>query len=137
MPPVSPYRSLPADRKLALVTHDVTANRQSRDGYIQRIVARGGGFRRETLRKWTPAQLAPEVVRANLETPHDELGLLQTLYLELEPAIQIAFLEATGVAHQGANIPDHLNHPLPTPPPFGRRYRPSSKPTATTPAATS
>ncbi len=112
MPPVSPYRSLPADRKLALVTHDVTANRQSRDGYIQRIVARGGGFRRETLRKWTPAQLAREVVRANLETPHDELGLLQTLYVELEPAIQIAFLEATGVAHQGANIPDDLKPPF-------------------------
>lgn len=112
MPPVSPYRSLPADRRLALVTHDLTANRQSRDGYIQRIVARGGGFRRETIRKWTPAQLAREIVRANLETPHDELGLLQTLYVELEPAIQIAFLEATGVAHQGASIPDDLTPPF-------------------------
>lgn len=111
MPPVSPYRSLPADRRLALVTHDVTANRQSREGYIQRIVSRGGGFRRETLRKWTPAQLAREVVRASLETPHDELGLLQTLYVELEPAIQIAFLEAAGVAHQGASIPEDLKPP--------------------------
>lgn len=112
MPPVSPYRSLPADRRLALVTHDVTANRQSREGYIQRIVARGGGFRRETLRKWTPGQLAREIVRANLETPSDELGLLQTLYVELEPAIQIAFLEATGVAHDGASIPDDLKPPF-------------------------
>ena len=112
MPPVSPYRSLPADRRLALVTHDVTANRQSREGYIQRIVARGGGFRRETLRKWPPGQLAREVVRANLETPQDELGLLQTLYVELEPAIQIAFLEATGVAHDGARIPDDLKPPF-------------------------
>ena len=115
MPPVSPYRSLPADRRLVLVTHDLTANRQSRDGYIQRIVARGGGFRRETIRKWTPAQLAREIVRANLETPHDELGLLQTLYVELEPAIQIAFLEATGVAHQGASIPDDLKPPFADP----------------------
>ncbi len=115
MPPVSPYRSLPVDRRLALVTHDVGANRQSREGYIQRIVSRGGGFRRETLRKWTPAQLAREVVRGNLETPQDELGLLQTLYVELEPAIQIAFLEATGVAHEGASIPDDLKPPFADP----------------------
>ncbi len=111
MPPVSPYRSLPVDRRLALVTHDIAAHRQSREGYIQRIVSRGGGFRRETLRKWTPGQLAREIVRANLETPQDELGLLQTLYVELEPAIQIAFLDATSVAHDGASIPDDLKPP--------------------------
>ncbi len=112
MPPVSPYRSLPADRRLALLTHDLTANRASRDAYIQRIVARGGGFRKETLRKWPPAQLAREIVRANMETPHDELGLLQTLYVELEPTIQIAFLESAGVAHNGANIPEDLKPPF-------------------------
>ena len=111
MPPVSPYRSLPADRRLALVTHDIAAHRQSREGYIQRIVSRGGGFRRETHRKWTPAQLAREIVRANLKTPQDELGLLQTLYVEVEPAIQVAFLEATHVAHEGASIPDDLKPP--------------------------
>ncbi len=111
MAPLSPYRSLPADRRLALVTHDIAAHRQSREGYIQRIVSRGGGFRRETLRKWTPAQLAREIVRANLETPQDELGLLQTLYVELEPAIQVAFLEAANVAHDGASIPDDLKPP--------------------------
>ena len=112
MPTASPYRTLSADRRLVLVTHDITANPQSKEGYIQRIVSRGGGFRKETIRKWTAGQLAREVVRANLETPQNELGMLQALYVELEPAIQIAFLEATGVRHDGASIPEDL------PPPF-------------------
>ena len=107
----SPYRTLPAERRLALVTHEITVRKESREGYVQRILARGGGFRRETLRKWPAAQLAREVVRAGLETPHDELGLLLALYVELEPAIQIAFLEAAGVPHDGANIPEELPTP--------------------------
>lgn len=108
---LSPYRSLPPDRRVALVTHQIGNQREARDAYIQRILSRGGGFRRDTLRKWPPGQLAREIVRAGLETPHDELGLLLTLYVELEPAIQIAFLDATGVPHDGANIPEDL--PLP------------------------
>lgn len=115
MPAPSPYRTLPADQRLRLVTHDLTANRQSREGYIQRMVARGGGFRRETLRKWPPAQLAREVVRANLETPYDEVGLLQLLYVELEPAIQVAFLDATGVKHEGGVVDEQLKPPFAEP----------------------
>ncbi|MFN0181650.1 MAG: hypothetical protein ACKVZ0_22810 [Gemmatimonadales bacterium] len=109
---LSPYRTLPLDRRLALVTHDITSSPEAREAFIIRLLSKGGGFRRETLRKWPPTQLAREIVRANLEMPHDEVRLLQALYVELEPAIQITFLDATGVRHQGGSIPDDL------PPPF-------------------
>ena len=112
MPNHSPYRTLPTDRRIALVTHDIANNRDSRNGYIGRIVARGGGFRPEKLRKWPPEQLAREVVRHNLETPHDELGLMIALYVELEPAIQIAFLDAAGVAHDKGSIAPELAPPF-------------------------
>lgn len=112
MPQPSPYRSLPATRRIGLVTHDISSSRESRDGYIRRIVARGGGFRAEKLRAWPPEQLAREIVRHSLETLHDELGLLQTLYVELEPGLQIAFLELAGVRHEGAMIPDNLKPPF-------------------------
>ena len=108
----SPYRTLPTDRRIALVTHDIANNRDSRDGYVARIVARGGGFRPDKLRKWPPGQLAREVVRHNLETPHDELGLMIALYVELEPAIQIAFLDAAGVAHDNGSIAPDLEPPF-------------------------
>jgi hypothetical protein len=112
MPNHSPYRTLPTDRRIALVTHDIAHNRDSRDGYIGRIVARGGGFRPEKLRKWPPEQLAREVVRHNLETAHDELGLMIALYVELEPAIQIAFLDAAGVEHDKGSIAPELAPPF-------------------------
>lgn len=112
MPSLTPYRTLPVDRRLSLVAHVLTVSRESKDAYIQRLVARGGGFRRETLRKWPVAQLAREIVRTNLETPHDELGMLQALYVELEPAIQIAFLDLTGVRRDGAAIPDDVTPPF-------------------------
>ena len=108
----SPYRSLPVDRRVALVTHDIAAHRESRDGYIGRIVARGGGFRPAKLRTWSAGQLAREVVRHNLETPHDELGLMIALYVELEPAIQMAFLDAVGVPHEGGTMPEDLAPPF-------------------------
>lgn len=104
MAKLTPYRTLPAERRITLVTYDITNNRDSRAGYIRSIVARGGGFRPEKLRKWPPAQLAREVVRHNLETPHDELGLMIALYVELEPAIQIAFLDAAGVKHENGSM---------------------------------
>ena len=111
MAQLSPYRSLPTARRVGLVTHDISASRESRDGYIRRIVARGGGFRAEKLREWPPQQLAREIVRFGMETLQDELGLLQTLYVELEPGLQIAFLELAGVPHDGAKIPDDLKNP--------------------------
>jgi hypothetical protein len=106
MAEASPYRSLPAEIRLRLVEHDVTADPSARQAYIQAIVGKGGGFRPETLRKWPPAQLAREVVRRNLETFGDELRLLQLLYVELEPGLQIAFLEACGVKHTDGSIDD-------------------------------
>ena len=112
MKPVSPYRALPADKRQALVLHDISTNRDSREAYVQRIVKRGGGFRLETVRKRTNEQLAREIVRFGLETAQDEVGLLQTLYVELEPEIQIAFLEATRVPHEGANIAEELETPF-------------------------
>ena len=110
MPSPSPYRSLPAARRVALVAH-VAATREGRALYVQRLVARGGGFRAVTLNGWPVERLAREVVRLNAETPQDELDLLQLLYVELEPAVQITFLDAAGVPHESGRIPDALDPP--------------------------
>ncbi len=112
MPTLTPYRTLSAAQRQTLVAHDISHNRENRDGYIRSIVARGGGFRPEKLRKWPADQLAREIVRHGLESPQDELGLLLILYLELEPAIQIAFLDATGVKHEAGSIPEGLEPPF-------------------------
>jgi hypothetical protein len=112
MKSVSPYRSLPAEKRVALVMHDISTNRDSREAYVQRIVKRGGGFRPETVRKRSNEQLAREIVRFALETVQDEVGLLQTLYVELEPELQVAFLESTGVRHEGAIIAEELEIPF-------------------------
>lgn len=108
----SPYRSLPVERRLALVAHAMTTSRDFRDAVIMRMVSRGGGFRPATLKTWSAERLAGEVVRRRLETPHDELQLLQTLYVELEPGLQIAFLDAAGVPHENGQIPEDLKAPL-------------------------
>ena len=111
MPPSSPYRALPSARRVQLVTHAITAHRETRLLYIQRMVARGGGFRAVTLQGWPPEKLAREVVRLNAETAQDELELLQLLYVDLEPAIQTTFLDAAGVAHENGKIADELQPP--------------------------
>lgn len=108
----SPYRQLPVSRRISLVTHELTHNRESRTSYIQRMVSGGGGFRPETLKKWPPEQLAREIVRRGLETLHDEAALLQLLYVELEPQLQIDFLDAAGVKHEKGQIPEDLQAPL-------------------------
>ena len=108
----SPYRSLPSSRRQALVAHDIGASRDSRDTYLRAMVARGGGFRPEKLRKWPADQLAREVVRHSLETPQDELRLLVILYVELEPELQITFLDTLGVRHDQGSIPDDLEPPF-------------------------
>ena len=107
----SPYRSLPSDRRVALVTHAIKSSREARELYIQRMVARGGGFRAVTLRSWPVDRLAREVVRTNAETADDELDLLHLLYVDLEPAIQTTFLEAAGVRHEQGRIPEDLEPP--------------------------
>ncbi|HYW32826.1 MAG TPA: hypothetical protein VE869_15105 [Gemmatimonas sp.] len=112
MPPTpSPYRALPSARRLQLVTHAISARREARMIYIQRIVSRGGGFRAVTLQSWAPERLAREVVRLNAESASDELDLLQLLYVDLEPAVQITFLDAAGVKHEEGRIADELEPP--------------------------
>lgn len=107
----SPYRSLSAARRLALVTHAIKLNKESRAGFVQRMVTRGGGFRAVTLQSWPPDKLAREVVRLNAETAEDELSLLHLLYVDLEPAIQVTFLDVAGVPHEAGKIPDALKPP--------------------------
>ena len=107
----TPYRSLPAARRVALVTHAMQASREARAVYIQRLVARGGGFRAVALKAWPVDRLAREIVRMNAETAEDELDLLQLLYVDLEPQIQMTFLDAAGVAHEGGRMPDDLETP--------------------------
>lgn len=109
--PTTPYRQLPAERRLSLLTHALRQHRENREAYAQRLVARGGGFRAATLLTWPPERLAREVLRLNAESAQDELELLQLLYVELEPQIQIAFLEAAGVPHTDGVIPDELPAP--------------------------
>ena len=113
MPPAtpSPYRTLPPARRAALVTHAIANRREARAVYVQRLVARGGGFRAVTLQSWPAERLAREVVRLNAETPQDELDLLHFLFVELEPAAQISFLEAAGVAHTNGVMADGLEAP--------------------------
>lgn len=111
MKQLSPYRALPSERRQALVLHDLKTNPTQRELVVRRIAARPGGFRLETVRKRPVEQLAREVVKFNLETPAEEVALLQTLYIELEPALQTEFLESTGVPHEGASMSDDLTPP--------------------------
>ncbi len=108
----SPYRSLSAERRLSIVTQAMQAHREMRANFIQRIVARGGGFRAVTLQSWPVERLAKEIVRMKAESAQDELDLLHLLYVELEPAIQITFLDAAGVPHDEAKIADDVEPPF-------------------------
>ena len=107
----SPYRSLPSARRVALVNHALSTSREARAAYVQRLVARGGGFRAVTLKAWPADRLAREVVRLNAENAQDELDLLQLLYVELEPAVQITFLDAAGVPHENGKMGEELEPP--------------------------
>ncbi|HEX5580293.1 MAG TPA: hypothetical protein VFX39_01880 [Gemmatimonadaceae bacterium] len=108
----SPYRSLPPARRVELVTHAVKSSREARALWIQRLVARGGGFRAATLQSWPPDRLAREIVRLGAETAPDELDLMHMLYVEVEPAIQITFLDEAGVPHENGVMPDDLEPPF-------------------------
>lgn len=106
----SPYRSLPAARRVALVTAAIKASREGRLLFASRLVGRGG-FRPVTVQAWPADRLAREIVRLNAETPQDELDLLQLLFVELEPATQITFLDAAGVSHENGVMPQALEPP--------------------------
>lgn len=112
MAPVSLYRSLTAERRLALVTHLLTTRKEVRARFVARLVARGGGFRAVTVNGWPLAQLAREFVRLNAQSLEDEIELLQALYLEVEPGIQACFLDAAGVKHEGGAIDEGLEPPF-------------------------
>ena len=112
MPSPSPYRSLPPERRLALVLHAVSMSREARALYTQRLISRGGGFRAVTLNSWPAEKLAREIVRMKAEQPQDELDLLHLLYVQLEPAIQVTFLNAAGVPHENGVMPEDLQPPF-------------------------
>jgi hypothetical protein len=109
--PKSPWRVLSGDRRVAILARLFAERKEARALYIQRLVARGGGFRAATLLGWPAEKLAREVVRLNAPTPDDEVELLQALYVDLEPAIQQEFLEAAGVKHEGAVIDEGSQAP--------------------------
>lgn len=106
----NPYRALPAARRVALLTHAISAHREARALYAQRLVGKGG-FRAVTLMSWPPERLAREIVRMSAETSQDELEMLQLLFVELEPAIQSSFLDEAGVEHEGGKMADDLEPP--------------------------
>lgn len=106
----SPYRSLPSDRRLALVTHAIKASREGRALFVERLAGRGG-FRPTTLQQWPPEKLAAEVVRTKAESSNDELDLLHLLYVQIEPAIQITFLDAARVKHEAGAMAEDLTSP--------------------------
>ena len=108
----TPYRQLSAERRIALVTRAIKHSRDLRAMLASRMLSRGGGFRPATLMQWPADKLAREVVRLGVETAEDELNLLNLLYVEFEPEIQSAFLDAVGVTHTNGQMPDDL------PPPF-------------------
>jgi hypothetical protein len=107
---LSPYRSLPAEKRVALVTHVIKASKEGRAIMIQRMMSRGG-FRPVTLQQWPAEKLAGEIVRTKAESSNDELDLLHLLYVELEPAIQSTFLDAAGVKHENGKIPEDTQAP--------------------------
>lgn len=106
------FRELPAERRIALLTSLISSNRDTRAVFIQRMVARGGGFRAATLQSWAPAKLASEVVRLNAATADDEVDLLHALYVSVQPQIQETFLQAAGVKAEGAVIDESLEAPF-------------------------
>ena len=112
MAPITPYRSLPVERRIELVTYEIKTQREARATFIQRLVSRGGGFRPASFQNWPPDRLAKEVVRLKVETPQDEFGLLQTLYVDMDPTIQAAFLDAAGVKHENGRMNDDLEPPF-------------------------
>ncbi len=110
----SPYRQLSATRRVDLVTRAVKHSRDMRAMLVTRLVSRGGGFRPATLLQWPAEKLAKEIVRLGAENADDELNLLNLLYVEFEPAIQTAFLDAAGVKHENGQIPESLEPPFAT-----------------------
>src|SRR5450759_2579364 len=110
----SPYRAPSAARRVDVVTRALKSSPEMRSIFVQRMLKKGGGFRVATLQSWPPDKLAREIVRMNLESADDELTLLNLLYVEFEPAIQVTFLDVAGVAHDAGKLADDLPVPYAT-----------------------
>lgn len=108
----SPWRALPAERRVSILERLFRERKEARAAYVQRLVQRGGGFRAATLLSWPPDKLAKEVVRLNAPTAADEVDLLQALYVDFEPAVQVTFLDAAGVKHEHGAIEESLEPPF-------------------------
>ena len=94
------------------MTYELKTQKEARSIFIQRLVSRGGGFRPASFQNWPAERLATEVVRLKVESAQDELGLMQTLYVDLEPAIQATFLDAAGVKHANGRIDEEEEPPF-------------------------
>src|SRR3972149_5270795 len=108
----SPYRQLTPARRIELVTRAIRSSKDMRALMVTRMASRGGGFRPQTLLHWPADKLAREVVRLGAENADDELNLLNMLYVEFEPQIQAAFLDAAGVKHENGQMPEELEPPF-------------------------
>ncbi|MHB1097651.1 MAG: hypothetical protein ACYC3F_15950 [Gemmatimonadaceae bacterium] len=108
----SPYRQLAPARRVELVTRAIKSSKDMRAVMVTRMLKRGGGFRPATLLQWPADKLAREVVRLGAENADDELNLLNMLYVEFEPQIQAAFLDAAGVKHEKGQMPEELDPPF-------------------------
>jgi hypothetical protein len=108
----SPYRQLAPARRIELVTRAIKSSKDMRALMVSRMASRGGGFRPQTLLQWPADKLAREVVRLGAENADDELNLLNMLYVEFEPQIQAAFLDAAGVKHVNGQMPEELEPPF-------------------------
>jgi hypothetical protein len=115
MSALSPYRALTPEQRVELIVRVMKANKATRSLFVMRVLEKLRGFRAVTLQKWPAEQLAKEVVRLKAETPQDEFDLLLALYVELEPEIQITFLDAAGVKHEKGAIDEELDPPYSTP----------------------
>jgi hypothetical protein len=107
----SPYRTLTPERRLALLTAAIKADKTLRALLVARVASKGRGFRSITLQAWPADKLAREVVRLNAESAQEELLLLQYLYVDLEPQYQVTFFDAMGVTHAHGVLPEELEVP--------------------------
>lgn len=108
---LSPFKSLPMERRQWLVSQALTKHKGAKALYAQRIAAKGGGFRAATLMSWPAEKVGKEALRLGALTAQDELELLQLLYVDLEPQYQVTYLDAAGVTHENGVLPEDLEAP--------------------------
>ena len=105
--PVSPYRSLPFEHRLAVVTHFIKSSPQGRELYIQRMASRPGGFRVVTLRSWPPD--FPSDISVQRRVPYESRAdsvMYRQVLAELARARgwAVHLYDATDVEDQAVNV---------------------------------